>query len=598
MMVQSPFEDHDAPSSRHRPLVGALGTNEVPTAKGVLETTPLPHVLVYMLDHFLNGTVVLYPLGQAESVIYFQQGTPSKARLGMAGFFLGEYLVEVGALRPERVAEAIRNAKQAGLLMGEYLVRTSVVSRPVLEAALQRQLVQRVAYLANLPPATEYAFFGERDFLADGASGDAVHVGALNPILAAVRIWKDRARVRATLARIGHHPLILADDVDVAALTLTPAEEAVLDAIVTRRPTVTDLLQLNVTDAETVSSVVYALAVTRQFAFPGQQKAPMAPRKQSVLPPSMESASSSGAASQAPRSMAPKGSLQVRPALVPRRATSAGMPAASVAGSQLQGPTSSATSSSKFAAVSTRVPNAPSSGAIPSARGSSSSSPASARSGAFSPQPPSVSTSRNVQGPSSPRVPAAPIAPAPASQAQTRTSQTSIPPALGGFLPPVRGDRPAPPSASGAQMTAPPPSMTTAGAYAGDVDPEQALAAMTHFRTAETQLQRGDLPGALIAAEKAAAADPTQTEYLALRAWVAALAKGNPQVNASIADLDELIARDPSSERALLYRGKLYKRANRSEEALRDLEQLLVLNPKHREATGEVRLLKMHVKKA
>jgi tetratricopeptide (TPR) repeat protein len=140
--------------------------------------------------------------------------------------------------------------------------------------------------------------------------------------------------------------------------------------------------------------------------------------------------------------------------------------------------------------------------------------------------------------------------------------------------------------------------LASANAYTGEVDADQAMAAMTHFRTAETQLQRGDLPGALVAAEKAAAGDPTQSEYLALRAWVAALAKGGPQVNASIVDLDALLARDPHSERALLYRGKLYKRANRPEEALRDLEQLLLLNPKHREATGEVRLLKMHVKKA
>jgi tetratricopeptide (TPR) repeat protein len=136
------------------------------------------------------------------------------------------------------------------------------------------------------------------------------------------------------------------------------------------------------------------------------------------------------------------------------------------------------------------------------------------------------------------------------------------------------------------------------GSGAAEVDAEQSMAAMQHFRTAETQLQRGDLNGALAAAESAVAGDPSQTEYAALRAWVAALAKGGPQVNQSILDLDQLLMRDPSSERALLYRGKLYKRANRPDEALRDLERLLTINPKHREATGEVRLLKMHVKKA
>ena len=121
---------------------------------------------------------------------------------------------------------------------------------------------------------------------------------------------------------------------------------------------------------------------------------------------------------------------------------------------------------------------------------------------------------------------------------------------------------------------------------------------MGHFRTAETQLQRGDLNGALAAAERAVASDPSQSEYAALRAWTAALARGTPQVGASIAMLDEILIQEPKSERALLYRGKLYKRANQPDQALADLERLLALNPKHREANGEVRLLKMHVKKA
>ena len=51
-------------------------------------------------------------------------------------------------------------------------------------------------------------------------------------------------------------------------------------------------------------------------------------------------------------------------------------------------------------------------------------------------------------------------------------------------------------------------------------------------------------------------------------------------------------AEDPSSERALLYRGKLLSRTNRYQEALVDFNELLAANPQHRDAQAEVRHLK------
>ncbi len=281
MMVTSPLDEREkreGPSSRSQPLAPSFATLEPPTAKGILETTPLPHVLVYMLDHQLSGTVVLYPPGQAENAIVFLNGVPAKVKLGLPGYFLGEYLTESGALRPDQLNEAVRAAKQDGSLMGEFLVRRGAVSRGVLQDALERQLIQRVAFLANLPPRTEYSYFADRNLLGEWGSDDLVKIGALNAVLAAVRIWKDRARVAATLSRLGNHQLVMHERVDLAALHLTPQESTVLDALITRQPTYGVLNSLQASDSEVAASLVYSLAVTRQFAFPGQVKAPMAPR--------------------------------------------------------------------------------------------------------------------------------------------------------------------------------------------------------------------------------------------------------------------------------------------------------------------------------
>jgi hypothetical protein len=605
MMVTSPLEERDrreGPSSRSQPLAPSFATLEPPTAKGVLETTPLPHVLVYMLDHQLSGTVVLYPPGQAENAIVFLNGVPAKVKLGLPGYFLGEYLTESGALRPDQLNDAVRAAKQDGTLMGEFLVRRGAVSRGVLQDALERQLVQRVAFLANLAPRTEYSYFADRNLLGEWGSDDLVKIGALNAVLAAVRIWKDRARVAATLSRLGNHQLVMHERVDLAALHLTPQESSVLDALITRQPTYAVLNSLQLGDPEVAASLVYSLAVTRQFAFPGQVKAPMAPR--TSLAPSVNPAPAPPRRAPAPASSSQMSARPGAPAArVVKRNPASGPERAAPATAFPTERTAGTAATAGAARPGMITPVSPQARVPMAARPNTAASPRAPR---VEPRTPEVPLAASA-APSSP--PASSSAPSNSRDRFDRServveridradhvepmrtviaSTSGLPAALGGTAGPSSLP---PPSASGSVRS---PSARGGSAVAA----ADAEAAMGHFRTAETQLQRGDLNGALAAAERAVAADPSQSEYAALRAWTAALARGTPQVNASIAMLDEILSHEPKSERALLYRGKLYKRANQPDQALADLERLLALNPKHREANGEVRLLKMHVKKA
>jgi Flp pilus assembly protein TadD len=126
----------------------------------------------------------------------------------------------------------------------------------------------------------------------------------------------------------------------------------------------------------------------------------------------------------------------------------------------------------------------------------------------------------------------------------------------------------------------------------GLADAEAALEAMQSFRLAEAALQRNDTAKALSLAQKAVAGDPTQADYVTLVAWIQSLG-GNPAaVEGAIATMTRVLGDDPSNERALLYRGKLFARSNRPHEALADFNELLGGNPHHREAANELRTLK------
>lgn len=127
--------------------------------------------------------------------------------------------------------------------------------------------------------------------------------------------------------------------------------------------------------------------------------------------------------------------------------------------------------------------------------------------------------------------------------------------------------------------------------------------AAIEFQKAEVLLKRNDLTTAEAFAMRAAAADPTQGEYVAVLLWIKAMRRGDPPVvpegktssfyDDILAQLDEIVRKEPALERAVWYRGVLNKRTGRDERALRDFRMVATLNPKNIDAMRELRIFQM-----
>lgn len=586
-----------------------------PTARGNLAATPLPHVLVYMLDHALTGSVV-FEGGPGEDTIYFVEGVPTKIRLHEPVALLGQVLLEGGAIDADTLEQAVDGAGHLGILLGEYLVGDELVTREALAWAIETQLLQKIAHLANLPPEITYTYYREVDLL-EGWGGVDFDVSApLNGILASVRNWADRARIRATLNRIGKHPLVLHPEAALDGLSMQPEEQAILDAMRSESLQLAQLFARRIADEETVSSLVYTLAVTRQFAFKGQKKGPMAvqARVKSVAPPMP---------SVRPSSMAPP-PASVRPsapapAAAPAR-TSVPIQAAARPSAPVPAAPPAAAQARSMAPVARPAPVGQAGRPIvapqirPIAKRPTASSPAPApapeprRGAAAPPQARSVEPPPHVDDdPSDAMKTIALPAPSLRRGARGLPGLPGIPsnrPAAGtpASLPPKQSNAPTPaaPIAIGPAIAlGPAPELAmparSSGAEINDdglADAEAALEAMTHFRLAEAALQRNDLKNALQLAQKAVDGDPLQADYCSLLAWVQSLG-GNPVlVEEAIGTMNDVLGDDPGNERALFYRGKLFVRTNRLKEALADFTELLAITPSHREAAAEVRALK------
>ena len=138
----------------------------VPTARGTLGATPLAHVLVYMLDHALTGSIVFREPDDLAHTHHFQHGAVSKVVIARPSSRIGDELVVAGLVSRGAINEAVEGARRLGLLLGEYLVGHDLVSRDALSKALEAQIGSRVASVVNLLPETTYSFYRDVDFLS------------------------------------------------------------------------------------------------------------------------------------------------------------------------------------------------------------------------------------------------------------------------------------------------------------------------------------------------------------------------------------------------------------------------------------------------
>jgi curved DNA-binding protein CbpA len=134
------------------------------------------------------------------------------------------------------------------------------------------------------------------------------------------------------------------------------------------------------------------------------------------------------------------------------------------------------------------------------------------------------------------------------------------------------------------------------GASAGEQDEIQAvLRAATAFQKAEVFLKRNNLKAAEEHARTAIENDPSQADYVALYTWIQAQKSDldGQTLEQLIARLDGAVNSEPENLRSRWYRGQLLKRAGNYDAAMKDFRFIAERDPKHLDATREIRLFEM-----
>ena len=237
-----------------------------PTAEGLLEKTPLVHLLVYLADRELTGSLVLSNRGGGEDhSIYFFKGQASKVRTGEAIAHLGRVLFELGILSEEALNASLAVFSRGNDLHGEHLVRAGVIDRQNLMEGLKVQADRKMAFLFSLPGATKYRFYQDINVLEDWGGPEIIPLDTLPIIWSAVRARADDPIVDATLRRLGTTTLKLHLKSDVSRFGFSPHEMTAIEMIRANPSSLSGLVESRVVPKRTAELIVYVLLITRHL---------------------------------------------------------------------------------------------------------------------------------------------------------------------------------------------------------------------------------------------------------------------------------------------------------------------------------------------
>ncbi|CAN5449653.1 hypothetical protein BH09MYX1_BH09MYX1_11000 [soil metagenome] len=276
-MAPKPARPSTAVASLPRPI------GVTPSASGVLSTTPLAHVLVYMLDHALTGTVEIVEADETTHHVRFVRGVPVNVRTGRVIAPLGAQLVAAGLLADGDAAEAVTAARASGVRFGEHLLQRELLARVDLMRQLELQVHRKLEVLANIDPSATYAFFRDVDFF--GIEEVPLEIDPLRAVLGVSRAWGDHERIKKTLERVAALVLQLHPESTLDLVELDPDERAILTDLRASPCTYVELVERKRFPLDAAAAFVFGALVTRQFFVPNQPKPPMGvrPRARSGL---------------------------------------------------------------------------------------------------------------------------------------------------------------------------------------------------------------------------------------------------------------------------------------------------------------------------
>ncbi|AKU96723.1 PT repeat/DnaJ domain/tetratricopeptide repeat protein [Labilithrix luteola] len=620
-----------------------------PTAEGTFDKTPLSNLLIYALERGLSGTFELSLNEASVATLLFIEGFPAKIRTTEPGHFLGEVMADLGLITGEQLAASLERLQESPRLQGEILIELGFATEQMVQAGLRGHLDRKLEQLFSLPQETAFAYFDGVDNLAR-FGGPPVQIDPLPALWRGVRQSPSWEHVDATLRRLGALGVRLTANAQVSRFQFGRNELAAIELFQQKPLRVIDLANSKIVGPSVAQLLVYCLLITKQVELVEvvAEKPASSPQPQ-VQPATPPSSGQAFARVQLQAKPVVRTPLVIEEMPVNRSASDSRISSPMPAPIPLPDEVRPATNANPPPALPGAASNLDIGSMISTTIQSSLPPPMTAAAAvSVAPEPtssPAMNVHEAVTAPppveSSPSLPSEP-APLTAEQSTLKNKILERAITISGqdYFQMLGVDRDATAEAvqkafiqlakvwhpdrlpaalvdvkeacskvfshlTEANATLSDPErrqeymtlIKEGGATPDDQAKIQAVVeAATDFQKAEFHLKRNDVNQAYELVKKAWALDPEQADYLAMMTWLEAQKPefvGREKTLEKIAVLDKCVKMNAHCERAIFWRGMLYKRIDEGARAVKDFKRAADLNPRNLDALREVRLHNM-----
>jgi curved DNA-binding protein CbpA len=252
-----------------------------PSAEGRFGKTPFAHVLLYIREHGLSGTLSIDgPGGGAlagEHFFVFENGSLAQSWIATGIDRLGDILVETKVIpnAARKDAEVVHNATKQ--LIGEVFVEMNLCDAAAIARGLAEQNRRRAVRIFALGDAA-YRFYQDCDLL-EGFGRERFSVDVLAIVWLGVQASPPNAAIGAVLNRVGAQRIQLKPNALLDAFGFSDDVQHILDVLRLGPATMKELESFS-TDAQVARSLAYVLLASKQAEFAAAM--PAAPAQQTA----------------------------------------------------------------------------------------------------------------------------------------------------------------------------------------------------------------------------------------------------------------------------------------------------------------------------
>lgn len=533
-----------------------------PVAKGDLVKTPLAHLLVFVAERKLQGSLVLHGDDGSSSTVYFSAGAPSKVMTSYPGTNLGRVLLQLGFIDDDVLQRSSAERDQVDSLHGQILIAMGAIDEAQLVAGLREQMMRRLLKMfEKLGELTTYAFYADTNLLSDWGGPEVTPIDPYGILWEGMHLRPNDPSIDPTLARLGSVPVGINSKADFRRFGFGPPEQKVIQLLSVRPMSLGQVLELSVMPIRQLKLLMYVLLISKGIqVVPVQTSAPATRQRQATdpkakaTPPRARAGSSPDVAPSSSRGV-PMARVKLKKSAAPAQPTPP--PTAQYAGpsrEQIVARAGTVESEDYFQALGVAREDPPD--VVRSAYF------ALAKQWHPDRLPPDLADVRDEAGKVFARITDAFQV---LSDAEKRTQYIEA---------------------------------LEKGATNEDEQAkvQKVIEATIEYQKAEVFLRKRDYDKALKSARRAYEGDPEQAHHVALYAWILAQqpeAQERRDFEESITLLNQAVKLHDRCEEAYLYRAMLHKLMGNSRAALKDYRTVVEINPKNIEATREVRLATM-----